>query len=236
MPDPQWDKVYSTKGMAAYPDNMLVRFVAKHYYDAPDRKDIKFLDIGCGAGSTTWYLAREGFSVAAIDGSQVAMERLRLRLKNESLEAFLGCGDITSLEFKPDYFDCVVDVSSLCYIPKDKIENLMKQLYAVLKPGGRFFSITPADDCIKAPFDHTIDGVNLKARFQTADEASKNFKDFKDFSITPYSYYVDKGEVNLWVVHAIKKDLPTLVENKNNPFKSMAEEALIEGQDVQVLF
>jgi len=204
MSDPQWDKVYSTKGMAQYPDNMLVRFVAKHYYDVSDRKDIKFLDIGCGAGASTWYLAREGFSVAAIDGSQVAMERLRLRLKNESLEAFLGCGDITSLEFKPDYFDCIVDVSSLCYIPKDKIENLMKQLHAVLKPGGRVFSITPADDCIKAPFDHTIDGVDLKARFQTADEASKNFKDFKDLSILSYSYFVDKDRVNLWCISALK--------------------------------
>ncbi len=232
MSDPQWDAVYSKKGMAQYPENALIRFVAKHYYGVPERKDIKFLDIGCGAGSSTWYLAREGFSVAAIDGSTVAMERLRIRLKDEVLEAFLGCGDITALEFKPDYFDCVVDVSSLCYIPKDKIENLMKQLHAVLKPGGRFFSITPAEDCIKSPFEHTIDGVNLRARFQTADEASKNFKNFKDLSITPYSYYVDKGEVNLWVIQAIKKDLPILVENKKNPLESMAEEALVEDNNV----
>ncbi len=202
--DESWNKVYSQKGMAQYPDNMLVRFIAKYYYNVPDRKDIKFLDIGCGAGSSTWYLAREGFSVAAIDGSTVAMEKLRVRLKDEALEAFLGCGDITSLEFKPDYFDCVVDVSSLCYIQKDKIEHLMKQLHAVLKPGGRFFSITPANDCIKAPFDHTIDGVNLKARFQIADEAVKNFKNFKDLSILPYNYYVDKGRVNLWVLEAVK--------------------------------
>src|SRR5882672_8542801 len=117
----EWNEIHSKK-TNAYPDNMLARFVAKHYYDAPIRKDIKFLDVGCGNGANTWYLAREGFSVAAIDGSTLAMERLRLRLKEENLEAFLGCGDITKLDFKPDYFDCIIDISSLCYIQGDEIK------------------------------------------------------------------------------------------------------------------
>src|SRR5215475_6242950 len=124
MSDWQWDLVYSNKGMAAYPDNMLIRFVAKNYYNVPNRKDIKFLDIGCGAGASTWYLAREGFSVAAIDSSAVAMERLRKRLADEKLEAFMMCGDISRLEFKENYFDSIIDISSLCYVPKDKIEGL----------------------------------------------------------------------------------------------------------------
>jgi len=204
MSDPQWDKIYSTKGMAQYPDNMLVRFVAKHYYDAPDRKDIKFLDIGSGAGSSSIFLAKEGFSIAAIDGSQVAMERLRLKLRDENLEAFLGCGDITKLEFKPNYFDCIVDISSLCYIEKDKIGDVMMQLHLVLKPDGRIFSITPADDCVRSPFNHVINDINLKARFQTHEEALKNFKNFKDVNLWPYMYYVDAGRVNLWVINGKK--------------------------------
>ena len=204
MYNSDWNAVYSQKGMARYPDNALIRFVAKYYYDVPNRKEIKFLDIGCGVGSSSWYLAREGFSVAAIDGSSVAMEKLRCRFEEEKLEAFFGCGDITKLEFKPDYFDCIIDVSSTCYISKDEIDAFMSNLYKVLKPGGRFFSITPADDCVKAPFDHTIDGVHLRARFQTHDQALRNFKNFKDLNISGYNYSVDKGRVNLWVVDAVK--------------------------------
>jgi len=205
----EWNTVYSQKGMAAYPDNMLIRFVATNYYNAPVRKDIKFLDIGCGAGASAWYLSREGFSVAAIDGSAVAMERLRERLRSENLEAFLGCGDFTKLEFKPDYFDCIIDVSSLCYVQKDKIEDVMKQLHTVLKPGGRFFSITPTNECAKPPFDHTVNGVNLEARFQDHIEAAKNFKGFKDVNLNSYSYDVRKNNVcqriNLWVITAEKE-------------------------------
>jgi 2-polyprenyl-3-methyl-5-hydroxy-6-metoxy-1,4-benzoquinol methylase len=48
VPDNEWNQIYSKKGMASYPDNALVRFVAKQYYNATNRKDVKFLDIGCG--------------------------------------------------------------------------------------------------------------------------------------------------------------------------------------------
>jgi len=150
-------------------------------------------------------VSSKGRIFSAIDGSAVAMERLRERLKSENLEAFLGCGDFTKLEFKPDYFDCIIDVSSLCYVQKDKIEDVMKQLHTVLKPGGRFFSITPTNECAKPPFDHTIDGVSLKARFQTYDEAIKNFRSFNDLSISSYDYDVEKGRIHLWVITAEKE-------------------------------
>lgn len=204
----QWDKVYLTKGMAQYPDNMLIRFVARHYYDVPCRKDMRFLDVGCGAGASTWYLSREGFSVAAIDKSQVAIDRLRERLIKDNLEAFIGCGDISKLEFKPDYFDAVIDISSLCYISYEDIGRVMKNLHKVLKPGGRMFSMTPTDNCAETPFNHTIDGVSLGARFQNYNEARRNFNDFKEVTMHLYGYDVGEGKswqrVNLWVIEAVK--------------------------------
>jgi hypothetical protein len=57
---------------------------------------------------------------------------------------------------------------------------------------------------VKSPFDQTVDGVNLHARFQTSDEAIKNFRNFKDLNIAPYNYCVEKGRVNLWVLTGIK--------------------------------
>lgn len=202
----QWDQVYNQKGMAQYPDNMLIRFVAKNYYNVPNRKDVKFLDVGCGAGASSWYLAREGFSVAAIDSSPVAMENMRKRFEKENLEAFMMCGDVVNLEFKPNYFDGIVDISSLCYIPQDKITGLMSRLYTVLKPGGRFFSISPTNDCAIEPFNHTINKVSLRARFMTYPEAYDNFKEFKEIKISTYTYQVDRvdGRVKLWVIQAEK--------------------------------
>lgn len=204
----QWNKVYSTKDMAQYPDNMLIRFVARNYYKVPNRKDIKFLDVGCGVGASTWYLSREGFSVVAIDRSPVAMERLRVRLKSENLEAFMGCGDISKLDFKPDFFDAIIDISSLCYVPIDDLVGVMKSLHKVLKPGGKFFSMTPTDTCAEPPFNHTIEGVNLNARFQNYLDVRRNFNDFSEVIINTCGYDVGSGEswqrVNLWVIEATK--------------------------------
>jgi SAM-dependent methyltransferase len=204
----QWDRVYMSKGMAQYPDNMLIRFVARYYYDAPNRKEIKFLDVGSGAGASTWYLSREGFSVAAIDKSRVAIERLKERLVKDNLEAFIGCGDISKLEFKPDYFDAVIDISSLCYIPYESIAEVMKSLHKVLKPGGKIFSLTPTDNCAEPPFNHTIDGVSLNARFQSYADARRNFNDFKEVVLNSCGYDVGRGEswqrINLWVIEATK--------------------------------
>ena len=216
----QWNQVYSTKGMARYPDNMLIRFVAKHYYDAPERKEVKFFDVGCGAGSSTWYLAREGFSVVAIDWSAQAMELLRLRLKFENLEALLGQGDITKLDqlpLRPDFFDCVVDVSSLCYVPQDKITSVMKSLHFSLKPGGRFFSIAPTAICPKDIFNNMIEGVEFNASFRTQLEMVDLFKDFEDIKVSSYTYDVARDDepqhVRLWVTTAQKgKDVQVLPE------------------------
>lgn len=200
----EWNEVYSQKGMAEYPDNNVIRFVANNFYNAPNRKEVKFLDIGCGVGANTWYLANEGFSVAAIDGSNIAMERLRLKLEKMGLEAFLGCGDITKLDFKPDYFDAIIDVSSLCYVDEKEIKPLMEKLHTVLKPGGKVFSQWPTYWSVRDPFIHTIKGVNLRARFLEHNQVMLQFPKF-NIKQAMCSYPVTAGRVELWVIEGTKE-------------------------------
>jgi 2-polyprenyl-3-methyl-5-hydroxy-6-metoxy-1,4-benzoquinol methylase len=194
MFDKSWDDVYSSKRMAAYPDNALIRFVAKYYYDVHNRIHVKFLDIGCGAGSSTWYLAREGFDVSSIDGSQAAINKLNERLKRENLQASVNCIDVGGLDFLENHFDCVVDISSLCYVPKIiKVINVHK----MLKPGGRIFSICPTDTCAKEPFQ--LDR-NFECRFESEAEVRSDLALFKNVTIYPYTYVVSGPKtVNLWV-------------------------------------
>lgn len=204
MYQPEWNEVYSQKGMAEYPDNNVIRFIANNYYKAPDRKAVKILDVGCGAGANTWYLANEGFSVAAIDGSPVAMEKLRLKLEKMKLEAFLGCGDFTKLDFKPDYFDAIIDVSSLCYVDEKEARPLMEKLHTVLKPGGKIFSLWPTYWSVRDPFTHTIKDVNLKARFLEHNQMMLQFSKFK-VKHAMCTYPVTAGRVELWVIEGTKE-------------------------------
>src|SRR3989338_11176865 len=92
--DKTWEKVFSSKEWGKYPPEVLVRFVARNYYAAPDRSKIKILDLGCGTGAATWYMAREGFSVVGIDGSKTAIKIARRRFKAEKLKADFKNGDI----------------------------------------------------------------------------------------------------------------------------------------------
>jgi len=200
----QWNKVYEAKKMAAYPETEFVRFVARNYYNYPNRKEVKFFDVGCGAGSNTWYLAREGFTVAAIDGSIVAIERLKERLDADRLDSMLVCADIASLDMKEDVFDCIVDVSSLCYVPDDEITKVMSQLHKVLKPGGKFFSIAPSNLCYQPPFNHTIDGVNLESRFLRRRDLGRQFDAFSEVKVSTYEYGYEDSRIHLWETHAVK--------------------------------
>ena len=55
--------------------------------------NIKVLEIGCGTGSNIWFLAREGFDVFGLDGSQTAILKTREKLDREQLSAELNVGD-----------------------------------------------------------------------------------------------------------------------------------------------
>src|SRR5271165_5975647 len=97
--DPIWDKIYSRRSWGKYPKEELIRFVARHYYGAPDRSAFKFLDVGCGFGASACYLAREGFTIDAIDGSAVIIDLLRKRLVAEDLKVSLVVGDAAALPY-----------------------------------------------------------------------------------------------------------------------------------------
>ena len=80
--DRTWEKVFKENEWGKYPDENFIRFLARNFYKK-DRKNIRILEIGCGPGANIWYMAREGFDVYGIDGSSIAIERARTRLKTE---------------------------------------------------------------------------------------------------------------------------------------------------------
>lgn len=142
-----WDDIYRSRSWGKYPKEELIRFVAWNYYAVPDRSAVRFLDLGCGYGSSSWYLAREGFSVDAIDGSAVIIEKLKQRLKSESLNVRCVAGDIVDLPYPSRTFDCVVDLGCLmCNTPEDT-RRILEGVYDRLKPGGKLFSLTATPRC-----------------------------------------------------------------------------------------
>jgi len=104
------------------------------------------LDLGCGPGANTWFLAREGFTVAGIDGSASAIEQNRSRLQQEGLSADLHVGDITAtLPWADASFDLVLDNVALYANPLPAIARGIAEVARVLKPGGTFLHLSFTD-------------------------------------------------------------------------------------------
>lgn len=144
--DPVWETIFSTREWGRYPPEELIRFVARSFYAAPRREDVRILELGCGPGANLWYLAREGFAAYGIDGSPTAIERARERLAAEGLGAELAVGDFTELEgrYEPASFDAVVDVAAVQCNRAAEVERCLAQAAGLLRPGGRVFSMLVA--------------------------------------------------------------------------------------------
>jgi 2-polyprenyl-3-methyl-5-hydroxy-6-metoxy-1,4-benzoquinol methylase len=140
--DPEWEKIHQKQEWGSYPNEELIRFVAKNFYNVPDRSEIKILELGCGSGANIWYLSREGFSAYGIDGSKTAIERCDVRLKKEGLNANLVLGDFVDLSVYEDlFFDSVIDISSIQHNSFENVTKITNNVYSKLKNGGKFFAL-----------------------------------------------------------------------------------------------
>ena len=87
------------------------------------------LDIACGVGHNAIFLAKRGYDVTAIDGSETGLRYCREAVRNTSLRIRLVAADLERIALPRDFFDVVVVVRYL-YRP------LVAQLKSTLKPGG----------------------------------------------------------------------------------------------------
>ncbi len=140
MWNPGWDDVFSAKDWGKYPPEELVRFIGRTYFGAPDRKAVKFLEIGCGAGANMVFLAGEGFDATGLDGSRVGLDRAAERLAERGLAARLDQGDAMELPYADASFDCVLDIECIYANTLADSRRIVAEAHRVLKPGGLLFS------------------------------------------------------------------------------------------------
>jgi len=102
----------------------------------------RILDAGCGTGYLARLLAKAGASVDGVDLSAKQLEAARKDQTRERLDIRYRRGDLANLSpFRGGTFD--IAVSNIVLQDVRRLRGAVKEVYRVLRPGGRFvFSIT----------------------------------------------------------------------------------------------
>jgi SAM-dependent methyltransferase len=219
-----WESIFQSNEWGKYPPVAVIKFIAKNFYKIQDRGSIKILELGCGPGANIWYLAREGFTIYGIDGSETAILNAKNRLESESLESKIGelrVGDyFNELDhFRDNCFDAVIDVESLYCNSFEKSKDIVELIFNKLKTGGVMFSLTFADGTwgfdgaeiqgyhmvkpIEGPLKNTGTG-----RFVTREDIEKLYKlnNNEITNIERQELHLNNNEViKEWIIELVKK-------------------------------
>ncbi|OLV18246.1 class I SAM-dependent methyltransferase [Deinococcus marmoris] len=102
----------------------------------PDGEGLTALDIGCGLGRNTRWLARQGYQTIGVDISAFAIVQARTR--TTATEATFLESDFLREAVPGGPFDLVYDSGCFHHLPPHRRLSYLHALMACLKPGGLF--------------------------------------------------------------------------------------------------
>lgn len=139
-----WEERYKSReraaeDLAASPTPLLVSVASK-------LQPGKALDLACGTGRNSLWLAEHGWDVTAVDGSATAIATLLDRANESGLEIDASVADLEHDEFiiEPEHWDFV----AICYYLQ---RDLLEPAKLGVKPGGTILVIVHITEDGEAP-------------------------------------------------------------------------------------
>ena len=135
----EWDEYYRKYPLGELgwelgkPRPLLVEFVEKGLI-----KTGKALDLCCGAGTNTIYLAKKGFDVTAIDISPTAIEIAKKKAKQANVTISFLVESFIDLSFEDGAFDFVFDMGCFHHVEIEDRNRFIAGVYRVLKEDGLY--------------------------------------------------------------------------------------------------
>jgi ubiquinone/menaquinone biosynthesis C-methylase UbiE len=94
------------------------------------------LELGCGLGRFTRYMAKQGIETTGIDCSSVAIAKAKKRVAGDAHQPVLMQGDVTQLALQDAQFEVSYDIGCFHCLDKTGQQQYVAELHRVLKPGG----------------------------------------------------------------------------------------------------
>ena len=135
----EWDQIYRKYPLEELgwelgkPRRILVEFVEKGLI-----KKGKALDICCGAGTNTVYLAKQGFEVTGIDISPTAIKYAKKKAEQARVKIDLRVQNFLDLPFEDEEFDFVFDMGCFHHVKVEDRRTFIAGVHRILKNGGDY--------------------------------------------------------------------------------------------------
>jgi len=189
-----WNDIYAKQGEVQHDVLPTVEMIT----DLFQQENVKtVLDLGCGMGRHSIYLAKRGFIVTATDispkGTQITAQKAQL----QGLAITTVCHDFRNISFENDSFDAVLCVWTSGHGLKDDMIKNANEMLRVVKQGGMIFIDyvskkdsnygrgTPIE---KDTFINNTPGEeDIPHHYTDAEELSEIYSGYKH-SIKPYTY------------------------------------------------
>lgn len=97
------------------------------------------LDLGCGLGRHSIYFAKNEFTVYSMDLSEYGINHLKSWAEKENLNLNYHVGDMLSLPFESNFFDCIIGYNVIYHTDTQGLIKTIDEIKRILKPGGELF-------------------------------------------------------------------------------------------------
>ena len=94
------------------------------------------IDLGCGTGTYSIYLARQGFAVVGVDTSPTAIRKAQEKANRAGVKPEFIVRDVTRLDFPGGSFDIALDVGCLHGLNTAERQRYALELTRLMAPAG----------------------------------------------------------------------------------------------------
>jgi tellurite methyltransferase len=138
------------------------------------------LDIGCGEGRDSIFLAKSGYRTIAMDISSEGIKKLSKKAQEFGLLIEARCLDILNFNFPVQYFDFVNSVTLLDHLEQDKIPQLIKSIKRSVKDNGIvFLEVFTKDDPGYSHNNPSSECANFIKHYFSHEELISYFQDWE---------------------------------------------------------
>lgn len=130
------------------------------------------LELGCGVGRFSRYLAHQGLRATAVDFSPVAIAKAQERVAHDAVRPEFLVGSVTRLDTLRGPFDMSFDVGCFHCLDANRQRGYVSEVSRLLKPGGTHLiwaldeppsDIRLSPGVVKEIFAHDFDLQNAQA-------------------------------------------------------------------------